>query len=435
MTGTYFNGTKAVGLLEGLQRCLLVHWCNTKLQREVTFVLLVTTALSGLVFTSNWAASISAHISSLDTKRDCGNQAQTVKMAMFGINSQTDSQFDSKNSSQLTSNFGLSAIPDTTEDPALNEEPTWEASYNATVYYEEKRKTSCYPPMKQVHCFTEPVDEKEFKEKDCQKRLPQVIIAGVRKCGTGTLVRFLNMHPNVAVTTREIHYFDNRYDQSMEWYLNKMQYSTPLQVPTEKTPTYFFRPYDAPQKILKALSKDVKIIVILCDPIRRAVSEYLQFFRVYNKTDINIPYFPKYLAQTFEESVIDEFNEIRVYNEIVEAGIYVKYVLRWMEYFPSKQLLYIDGEKFKVDPAAELRRVEKFVSLKPFFRREHFFLDPTKGFYCLKYPGKSCMNKSKGRAHPDIDQQVLKALCMYYTPYDKALESTLKRKFLWVGNC
>ncbi|XP_070537456.1 heparan sulfate glucosamine 3-O-sulfotransferase 3B1-like [Ptychodera flava] len=179
------------------------------------------------------------------------------------------------------------------------------------------------------------------------------------------------MHPNVAVTTREIHYFDNYYDQNMEWYLDKMQYSTPLQVPVEKTPTYFFRPYDAPQKILKALSRDVKIIVILCDPIRRAVSDYFEFVRYYNETDLYNVHARKYLAPTFEESVINEFNEIRVSNEIVEAGIYVKYVLRWMEYLPLKQLLYIDGEKFKVDPASDLRKVETFVGLKSFFHRDH----------------------------------------------------------------
>ena len=54
-------------------------------------------------------------------------------------------------------------------------------------------------------------------------RPPDVLILGVKKCGTETLARFLNYHPNIA-GTGEVKFFENdkNYAKGWNYYLNKM---------------------------------------------------------------------------------------------------------------------------------------------------------------------------------------------------------------------
>ena len=50
------------------------------------------------------------------------------------------------------------------------------------------------------------------------RRLPDVIIAGVKKCGTRALLEFLGAHPDVRATGPEVHFFDRHYDKGLDWY-------------------------------------------------------------------------------------------------------------------------------------------------------------------------------------------------------------------------
>lgn len=51
-----------------------------------------------------------------------------------------------------------------------------------------------------------------------QKRLPQALIIGVKKCGTRALLEFLRLHPDIRATGPETHFFDRFYDKGLEWY-------------------------------------------------------------------------------------------------------------------------------------------------------------------------------------------------------------------------
>nr|XP_006818725.1 PREDICTED: heparan sulfate glucosamine 3-O-sulfotransferase 3B1-like [Saccoglossus kowalevskii] len=398
--------------------------CFTVLFAKRFFVAVFTiTSIFFVLLFNTWAYPDLAPRSVVDTGTNClcQERREVFESPRLGeLNGEMDVD------SNITNQHINSTMP-------LDIKPTWEASHNATAYYQERRKHSCYYPINPVSMFSKTVPSKEFKEKGCKKRLPEVVIAGMRKCGTGTLMNFLNLHPNIAITNHEIHYFDNNYDHhgDTEWYREQMQYSSKTQIPIEKTPTYFFRPYDAPMQMTRTLTDKVKIIVILCDPVRRAVSDYLEFVRKFDQSSLGNIYSRKYLAETFEESVIDNRNEIQVYNEIVDVGIYVKYVHRWQEYFSFEQLLFLDGDQFKKEPTTELRRVEIFLGLEP----EHFYLDEDKGFFCASFPQPSCMNASKGRSHPDVDPDVLKQLCEFYRPFDDALVRTTNREFSWIGKC
>uniref|UniRef100_A0A914XXM7 Sulfotransferase n=1 Tax=Panagrolaimus superbus TaxID=310955 RepID=A0A914XXM7_9BILA len=63
-----------------------------------------------------------------------------------------------------------------------------------------------------MQCFSAPTPE------ILQKRFPDAIIIGVKKCGTRALLEFLKLNPRVKAPGPEVHFFDKHYDLGYEWY-------------------------------------------------------------------------------------------------------------------------------------------------------------------------------------------------------------------------
>ncbi|XP_077990127.1 heparan sulfate glucosamine 3-O-sulfotransferase 1-like [Glandiceps talaboti] len=314
---------------------------------------------------------------------------------------------------------------------------TWEVSYDAKRFMIERWKTSCYYPIHPVYRLKKLMKPDDLRRRGCERRLPNVIIAGVRKCGTGTLLKFLNFHPQLVGPKDETHYFDSQNEHGLDWYKNQMPYSSRYQVTIEKTPTYFFRPFDAPKRIRETLSPNVRILVIVCEPVRRLVSDYVEFI---NKTSKPTQDYMqrKTLGETIEDTVFEKArpDNVNMYNEMVDVGLYVKYLFRWLEFFPKNQIHFIDGDNFRRSPAVELQKVEKFIGVRGYFREEHFYYDDEKRYYCISFPKITCMPSSKGREHPELADWAKLRLCEFYRPYDYALSNILKYNFTWLGkNC
>lgn len=284
-----------------------------------------------------------------------------------------------------------------------------------------------------------------WKIKECKRKLPQAIVIGVKKCGTGTLRYFMKVHPQVAFSPdEEIHYFNipSRHEKGIQWYRSHMSLSRPNQVTMEKTPRYFVSSV-APRGIRDEVSPDTKIIVLLRSPVKRAVSDYLAVRKTegltvphtVNGSAQSPPYTdPVYDIKTsFEKSVIDN-GEIKVWNGLINIGIYVNHLRRWLDVFPRDQILVLDSDVLTHDPLHSLGEVEKFLHLSPFFRQEHFHFSKRKGFYCLHISDRiSCQGSSKGRKHPTVEPSVLDKLIEFYKPYDKELVKLLNQNFSWIS--
>ena len=52
------------------------------------------------------------------------------------------------------------------------------------------------------------------------RRLPRLLIIGVRKGGTRALLEMLNLHPAIAMVPVEVHFFDkiDHYQRGLDWY-------------------------------------------------------------------------------------------------------------------------------------------------------------------------------------------------------------------------
>ncbi|CAD7689670.1 unnamed protein product [Nyctereutes procyonoides] len=257
------------------------------------------------------------------------------------------------------------------------------------------------------------------------KQLPQAIIIGVKKGGTRALLEFLRVHPDVRAVGAEPHFFDRSYDKGLAWYRDLMPRTLDGQITMEKTPSYFVT-REAPARI-SAMSKDTKLIVVVRDPVTRAISDYTQ-------TLSKRPDIPTFESLTFKNR---STGLIDTSWSAIQIGIYAKHLEHWLRHFPLGQMLFVSGERLISDPAGELGRVQDFLGLKRIITDKHFYFNKTKGFPCLKKAEGSskphCLGKTKGRTHPDIDRDVVRRLRDFYRPFNLKFYQMTGQDFGWDG--
>uniref|UniRef100_A0A7M4EKP1 Sulfotransferase n=1 Tax=Crocodylus porosus TaxID=8502 RepID=A0A7M4EKP1_CROPO len=255
------------------------------------------------------------------------------------------------------------------------------------------------------------------------KRLPQAVIIGVKKGGTRALLEFLRVHPDVRAVGAEPHFFDRHYERGLAWYRELMPRTLDGQITMEKTPSYFVTK-EAPARI-SAMSKGTKLIVVVRDPVTRAISDYTQTLS--KKPDI-----PTFESLTFKNRTT---GLIDTSWSAIQIGIYAKHLENWLLYFPIGQILFVSGERLISDPAGELGRVQDFLGLKRIITDKHFYFNKTKGFPCLKKAEGSskphCLGKTKGRPHPEIDQEVVQRLRDFYRPFNMKFYQMTGHDFGW----
>ncbi|XP_078136001.1 heparan sulfate glucosamine 3-O-sulfotransferase 3A1-like [Sander vitreus] len=255
------------------------------------------------------------------------------------------------------------------------------------------------------------------------KKLPQALIIGVKKGGTRALLEFLRVHPDIRAVGAEPHFFDRNYENGLEWYRELMPKTLEGQITMEKTPSYFVT-REAPARI-SAMSRDTKLIVVVRDPVTRAISDFTQTLS--KKPDI-----PSFESLTFKNRTT---GLIDTSWSAIQIGIYAKHLDNWLQYFPMKQILFVSGERLISDPAGELGRVQDFLGLKRIITDKHFYFNQTKGFPCLKKAEGSskphCLGKTKGRTHPNIDPEVVQRLRDFYRPFNMKFYQMTGRFFGW----
>ena len=103
-------------------------------------------------------------------------------------------------------------------------------------------------------------------------RLPDFLCLGTQKGGTTSLHKLLQQHPQVYLPAcKEVHYFSLHDQQGADWYAAHFQAADASQRCGDITPYYLFHPR-APQRIQELLPQ-AKLIVLLRDPVERALSQ------------------------------------------------------------------------------------------------------------------------------------------------------------------
>ena len=217
-----------------------------------------------------------------------------------------------------------------------------------------------------------------------------------------------------------------------------MPYCNAEKISVEKTPSYFRIP-EVPERVFK-MNPETKLIVIIRDPIIRLISTYVHLIAFKQITYDPVKYSNK--SKQLEDLIFDNNGNVRPDSEqekkfpikFFEDSLYVVNLKRWLKYFPLEQILILDGEKYIKDPCSQLKKVEEFLSLKPFFNPEYFVFNEKKGFFCVNknlFSKTGCLGERKGREHPIVDSHVLIKLRNYFRPYDIELFDLIKIDPFW----
>lgn len=239
--------------------------------------------------------------------------------------------------------------------------------------------------------------KKESMIKLFNKRLkPSFLIIGGVKCGTSSLYRYLNAHPNVLpCQTKEPQYFSSKNPIRLLVGLNKYFSLFPLKdhygeleadwldlvagkelvsskivkhkkqgqqyITGEASANTFFRANPA---FVKTILPNVKLIMLTRHPSTRFYSHYQMFQR-----------FQEEGKKGFDLAPLDRFveQEIEAYHtgrktKIIHQGLYVKYLKQWENKFGRNQLKVIPTADLKELDSAKLRMKElcTFLNLAPY---------------------------------------------------------------------
>ncbi|XP_071953290.1 bifunctional heparan sulfate N-deacetylase/N-sulfotransferase 4-like [Antedon mediterranea] len=332
------------------------------------------------------------------------------------------------------SNYGNDRIALYTFDNVINFVDKWTNLRLKTVPPKElaEKYFNLYPDQKEP-LWTNPCDDKRHLEiwaenKSC-KNLPDFLIIGPQKTGTTALYTFLSMHPAIrsnidsTKTYEEVQFFSGtNYFRGIDWYLEFFP-GNPSTVTFEKSATYFDNP-NVPRRVHSLLPK-AKLITLLISPSKRAYSWY-QHMRSHND--------PIALNYTFYDVVsADELSYSAVHDlrrRCLEPGKYAKQLDRWLSHYSANQLLILNGESLKENPAGTMSKVQHFLHIKNQFDYfTHLKYDNKKGFYCqlLNNGRTKCLGNSKGRVYPPMDQKSQNYLSQYYQSHNQELKGLLSK--------
>ncbi|RYG21799.1 MAG: sulfotransferase, partial [Burkholderiales bacterium] len=107
--------------------------------------------------------------------------------------------------------------------------------------------------------------------------LVNFIVVGVQKAGTTALFDYLGDSPAVALSkVKEVHFFD---DETVDWakpdygpYHAQFETADPIALRGEATPIYLYWPHSLER--IAAYNPDIRLIVMLRDPVERAWSHW-----------------------------------------------------------------------------------------------------------------------------------------------------------------
>jgi hypothetical protein len=168
--------------------------------------------------------------------------------------------------------------------------------------------------------------------------LPNFICPGAQKAGTTSLHNILIQHPDIYLPDeKETKFFQNDelYCEGIGFYERTFFSNWSGQKAVgEIDPSYLFFEY-VPARIRKDLGKDIKLLFMLRDPVKRALSQYYQALRVGSE------------RESFERAVMDADSDRQdtplsiIRRRYITRGFYATQIKRYLEFFPKENMLFI----------------------------------------------------------------------------------------------
>jgi hypothetical protein len=252
-----------------------------------------------------------------------------------------------------------------------------------------------------------------------QRSFPYFIIVGTAKGGTTSLFEYICKHPNMMPPFRkQVKFFYYNYELGLSWYQAHFPFRRKLAcnqaITGEATPNYMFRP-KAIQRIAASLP-NVKIIVLLRDPVDRAYSHYNYIQRVRGE------------EYSFDEALeremcLDEWKNKPIFEKppcpemkhpnrsYIARGRYFEQIAPLFDLFEKEKILILKSEDFFASPSDIFQETLQFLGL-PTWEPPQYEIFKQGGYAPLNPETKAKLKR-------------------YYQPYNQKLFKYLNRDFGW----
>lgn len=261
-----------------------------------------------------------------------------------------------------------------------------------------------------------------------QRSLPTFLLAGGQRCGTTSMYRALKAHPAIEgpVLRKGVHYFDVDFTQGDKWYRSHFPRRATLARASrvagapahvfESSPYYMFHPA-GPQRIAATLP-NVRIVVLLRDPVERAYSAYAhERARGYEDLDLEAALAAEEsrLAGETEKLLADPNYESLAHRHqaYVTRGQYVDALTELARHIDRERILVVDSHRFFADPLPEYNAVLTFLGLP-----------------AITHPP---FEQNNARPRSPLAPELEERLRQHFRPYDERLAQWLGWSPSWVS--
>lgn len=259
---------------------------------------------------------------------------------------------------------------------------------------------------------------------------PDFVVIGAKRGGTTSFYNYLLQHPSIQPLfpgrqrIKGVHFFDSGYARGERWYRSHFPLTTGSRhlarpwishpLAGEASPYYLFHPLAAER--LAGQVPDVRLLVVLRDPVERAYSHYKERVRNGGET------------LTFEAAIEAEPDRLRGEADRIVAepgylsyehenhsylaqGRYLEMLPRWFDFFGRDRFFIAASEDFYADPQRLANQAWSFLGLPParLTSRKRFNYHPA----------------------PDLAEATRRRLIAEYTGHNLGLERLLGRELPW----
>ncbi|MFO0944656.1 MAG: sulfotransferase [Planctomycetota bacterium] len=177
--------------------------------------------------------------------------------------------------------------------------------------------------------------------------LPKFVGIGAQRAGTTWMHMCLKSHPQVFMPEgKEAHFFDENFEKGMDWYEEMFRDAPPDALVGEFTPNYL----DSPLAIgrLAEIIPDAKLLVVLREPVSRALSAYSLLHE-------------QYRGVSFREAFDRK-------GQLVSMGLYAQHLKRVFTHFPREQVKIFLYEDIEQKPERLLVELFQFLDIDSTYR-------------------------------------------------------------------
>lgn len=265
---------------------------------------------------------------------------------------------------------------------------------------------------------------------------PDFMIVGGQKAGTTALYEYLSKHPQIQPTKeKELHYFncEARYRLGVEFYRSLFRSSSDAKLAFDASAGYLCNA-QAPARIY-AHNPEVKIIILLRDPVERAYSGWNMYRKRYlrnrnwffdewvsccgegqlpilRRADDRIFNFVDYALDEIELQAKDPLSLLEA--PIIFHGYYYEQVQRYASLFKEHQLLILENAELRTSTVKCLEKVEAFLGVSGFGWGRINLAPVFEGGYC-----------------DPIEVRAKRLLCDHYEPKNEQLFKFLGKRYSW----